>query len=366
MLRILHTADIHLDGNFKFLGEKGQAHRQQIERTFDRIVELARSDGYHLLLIAGDLFDSPHPSRRTVEHVKQQLGTLPIPVCILPGNHDALQPQSVYSRERFPANVHIFRDTPTYLPFPEWGLVIGGTPCTDSRGSALAAIRRPDPCTWFVVMAHGNMEIPGFVDAASRPLRASEIDALQADYVALGDWHALQEYSRPGVKVYYPGAPEPTTRSQEQTGHVLSVTLNDQGVQVSPLRVGRVRCRTVSQDVTNLDEAQLLSQLRGQTGADLLLSIQLRGMRAMQEYIDLAALQESLEASCYALHISDESTLTADAIALDDFPENQVIGEFIRIMLAQIKQSPDPDQRRIDEQALQVGVALLQGKAVLR
>jgi DNA repair exonuclease SbcCD nuclease subunit len=215
-------------------------------------------------------------------------------------------------------------------------------------------------------MAHGNMEIAGFVEDASRPLRASEIDALQADYVALGDWHALQDYSRPSVKVYYPGAPEPTTRSQEQTGHVLSVILGDHGVRVAPVPVGRVRCRAITQDVTNLDEGQLLSQLRAQAGADVLLSVQLRGMRAMQEYIDLAALQEALEASCYALQISDESTLMSGAISLDDFPENQVIGQFVRLMLAQLEQSSDPDQRRVDEQALQLGVALLQGKAVLR
>jgi exonuclease SbcD len=366
MLKILHTADIHLDGTFKFLGEKGHAHRQQIQNSFDRIVELAGTGEYHLLLIAGDLFDTPHPSRRTVEHVKHQLDNLPIPVCILPGNHDALQPQSVYSREHFPGNVHILRESPTYLSFPDHGLIIGGTPCTDSRGSALANLHRPPDCQWFVVMAHGNMEIPGFIDAASRPLRASEIDRLQADYVALGDWHAMQDYSRPTVKVFYPGAPEPTTRSQEQTGQVLRVTLDEQGVQVSPLRVGRIRCRTLNQEVTNLDEAQLLAQLRSQAGTDLLLTVQIKGMRAMQEYIDIAAIQEALAPSCYALHMTDESTLTDDAISLSDFPENQVIGQFVRTLLTQMEATNDPQQQRINEQALQLGVALLQGKPVLR
>ena len=46
MLKILHTADIHLDGNFTFLGEKGEIHRKQIQKTFDNIVDLARNGGY--------------------------------------------------------------------------------------------------------------------------------------------------------------------------------------------------------------------------------------------------------------------------------------------------------------------------------
>ncbi len=41
MIKLLHTADIHLDCAFRFLGERGQAHRQQIQATFDRIIDLA-------------------------------------------------------------------------------------------------------------------------------------------------------------------------------------------------------------------------------------------------------------------------------------------------------------------------------------
>lgn len=69
MIRILHTADIHLDAPFHFLKEKGADHRRQIRQTFSRIAKLAADERYDLLLIAGDLFNDNHPARDTQHFV---------------------------------------------------------------------------------------------------------------------------------------------------------------------------------------------------------------------------------------------------------------------------------------------------------
>ncbi|MEA3335483.1 MAG: hypothetical protein U9R25_06195 [Chloroflexota bacterium] len=63
MIKLLRTSDVQLDAPFTFLGERGARHRQQLRQTFARIVELAREDGCHMLLIAGDLFNDNHPSQ---------------------------------------------------------------------------------------------------------------------------------------------------------------------------------------------------------------------------------------------------------------------------------------------------------------
>ena len=72
MIRILHTADIHLDAPFRFLGHAGAKHRTQVRATFQRVLDLASS--YDLLLISGDLFDTPHPAQATVDWALAALG----------------------------------------------------------------------------------------------------------------------------------------------------------------------------------------------------------------------------------------------------------------------------------------------------
>lgn len=364
MPKLLHTADIHLDGSFNFLGSQGVRHRQQIRSTFDRIVDLAHHDGYDLLLIAGDLFDSPHPSQATVDHVKIRLASLSIPVCILPGNHDALKPYSVFDREAFSANVHVLKHSPTYLSFPHFDLVVAGTPCTDSVASALVGLARPANVRWFVVLAHGNMET-GLVNPDTRPIRRADLDALCADYVALGDWHGLQDYSGAGYKAFYPGAPEPTRRGQGNTGSVLSIALSDQGIAVTPKHVGDVHFEEKTISVANLDQSSLVDQIRTIANPKLMLTLNLTGVRRFDQEFDVDRLLETLASSFYDLNIVDKSFMSTALLTPDEYPESQVIGQFVRLCTAELAKSNSPDDRRIIEHALQLGVALLQGKNAL-
>ena len=58
MLRLLHTADIHLGARHSDLGEQAAAHRERQFAAFGRSVDLALEERVDLFLIAGDLFDS--------------------------------------------------------------------------------------------------------------------------------------------------------------------------------------------------------------------------------------------------------------------------------------------------------------------
>lgn len=368
MVRLLHTADLHLDGAFAFLGaDGGRTHRRQLLATFDRIIEEASQGGYDLLIIAGDLFDSSTPSQTTVEHVKRRLEGLAIPVCLLPGNHDPDRPGSLYRREQFAANVHVLRDVPTMLEFPHLGLTIAGSPCSETTNRpALAGVTRPVEARYFVAVAHGNLQISGYVESENRPLHPAEIAATHADYVALGDWHGWRDCSVDGVSAYYSGAPEPTTRTQRDTGFVASVTLDERGVVVTRRPIGRVRNRNESLDLTQMDYSGLVTQLLRWADPHTILSVQLTGLKAVDAYLDLDALYAAVAEHYYGLHLFDDATTQVNDAMLAQFPEMQVIGQYVRLLQAEIAGATDPVQRQIAEEALQIGVALLQGKEVLR
>jgi DNA repair exonuclease SbcCD nuclease subunit len=54
MIRLIHTADVHIGRPFRFLGEFGRTVRAQIRETFARVLTLARDRGANVVLISGD------------------------------------------------------------------------------------------------------------------------------------------------------------------------------------------------------------------------------------------------------------------------------------------------------------------------
>src|SRR6478672_12544394 len=99
MLRLLHTADIHLGARHSDLGEQAAAQRERQFAAFSRSVDLAIDERVDLFLIAGDLFDSNTQPRRSVERVAAELRRLvaaKIRTVIIPGTHDVYDRSSIY------------------------------------------------------------------------------------------------------------------------------------------------------------------------------------------------------------------------------------------------------------------------------
>ena len=366
MLRILHTSDVQLDAPFHFLGNKGQQHRQQLQDTFRHIVDVAAESEYDLLLVAGDLFNDNRPYQGTLDFVISQLGRLVIPVCILPGNHDCYDDASVYRKARFPDNVTLFTGQPTIQEFPKLDVSVYGNAIlsSQSRANPLNGLVRSRSTRWHIALAHGNLVRPDIVDPP-RPIRPKDISASGMDYVAMGDWHIFEDYSQGGVKAYYSGAPEPTAMSQTGAGYVACVEMDERGVRVHPERVGTVSVDECSIDILGKSSSQVAEELRAHSDPNVMLKATFRGLADLGTVLDTDVLEQDMASCFYHIECSDESQPQLQSISSDDFPEELVIGKYIRLMQAQIDNAADDGQRRRAEQALQVGVALLQGRRVL-
>jgi DNA repair exonuclease SbcCD nuclease subunit len=99
MLRLLHTADVHLGARHTDLGERAAVLRERQFTAFRVTVDLAVVEAVDLVLIAGDLFDSNTQPRRSVERVAAELGRLAkasIRTVIIPGTHDVYDGASIY------------------------------------------------------------------------------------------------------------------------------------------------------------------------------------------------------------------------------------------------------------------------------
>ena len=116
MLRLLHTADWHLGRRFPSMPEEAQKKLSRARMdVIARILDVARRNTVNAILCAGDLFDDPTPNADFWEGLARTFREHPpphAPLFLVPGNHDPLTPESVWSeghpfRTRLPSWVHV-------------------------------------------------------------------------------------------------------------------------------------------------------------------------------------------------------------------------------------------------------------------
>src|SRR5512136_413286 len=100
--RFLHTSDWQLGMTRHFLSEGAEERFSQAR--FDAIRALGRiaaEKQCRFMLVCGDAFESNQVDRKTVARALEALKEAPVPVFILPGNHDPLNAASVYRSSTF-------------------------------------------------------------------------------------------------------------------------------------------------------------------------------------------------------------------------------------------------------------------------
>ena len=88
-MKLLHTSDWHLGNQFN----RSENRDEEFKNIFDWILNEVESEGIDLLLIAGDIFESPNPSNDTVKQYYEFIGKLSRTGCrhlvVIGGNHDS-------------------------------------------------------------------------------------------------------------------------------------------------------------------------------------------------------------------------------------------------------------------------------------
>ncbi len=201
-LRILHTADLHLDT----LGDSAC-------RSLEAVVNGAITTKVDLVIIAGDLFEHNRVRDDLVNFVVEQLQRLPVYVAILPGNHDCLTPGSVFERTglwQSCSNARLFMspDGET-LDLPDLGVSLWGKSINTYDGDVRPLDGIPRPVVngyWHVAIAHGYYvtEPPVF---PSFHITEEEIATSGWDYIALGHYPGFRCVCDEPVKAYYCDSP---------------------------------------------------------------------------------------------------------------------------------------------------------------
>jgi DNA repair exonuclease SbcCD nuclease subunit len=357
MLRIIHTADVHLGARHDDLGEQAAAQRERQFAAFKASIDLAISEKVDLVLIAGDLFDSNVQPRRSVERVAAELKRLAearIRTVIIPGTHDVYDRASIYRAYDLPAMAGSMPDdgmitildpdqTSVHLRTIDavvYGQVFGTkrAPFSPLRDSAAAVAASP-AATWHVGLVHGSISIPGKTDRDEVVITTEEIAASGLDYLALGHWHSAQTGNAGAVTYAYAGAPEPIALDQDRAGKVLLIELDERlgqrTVTVEERQVGRTRFERLEVDAgAVVSQPALVDLLVGRADPDLVLDVRLVGVRRDDLDLDTDEIEVSVARSFLKARVRDASV---PALTEGPLPSADTIaGAFIRDLEARI------------------------------
>ncbi len=248
MVRFVHSADWQLGMARHFLDADAQARftAARIDAV-RRIGALAQAERCDFVVVSGDVFESNHLSRQIVLRSLEAMADVPVPVYLLPGNHDPLDASSIFRSEPFrthrPPNVHVLEGGAPVAIAP--GVELVGAPWRSKRPGcdlvAAAAAALPPDGTLRILVGHGAVDAlsPDRTDQARIVLARVEeaLDDGRIHFVALGDRHSRTDVGTSG-RVWYPGAPEPTDFDEVDPGHVLVVELGTGTCVVDAHQIG--------------------------------------------------------------------------------------------------------------------------------
>lgn len=332
----LHTADWQIGKPFATVADDAKRHQLCHERilAISRLGTVARETGASFILVAGDLFDSPHASKATVSAACAAIGGIGLPFIAIPGNHDHGGPGSIWEQEFFRREQHQLAPNLTVITKPAPIVCEGISGTAVILPAPLLRRHEPgDPTAWLrdpaaagnfppelprIALAHGTVQgfdsqphdeestttTPNFIDLARLPE-----DAL--DYIALGDWHGVKQT---GPKAWYSGTPE-TDRfprgEGNRPGHVLAVTASrGKPPRVREIATGNFRWSEIpfhfSDDDGPARLQSLLEETIGTTAGGHLLRLTLTGSLGIAASSRLTTLLESWTARLLRLKLLDQ------------------------------------------------------------
>lgn len=255
-MKLLLFSDLHLDTPFRWAPrEVARARRLALRQTLTRICELADELGADAVCCGGDLYEQDRFTQDTAGFLRSSFGDLaPVPVFIVPGNHDWYGPASLYRQVEWSPNVHVFTESRFVATELAGGLTLWG-----------AAHRAPANTPGFldgfhvgrdgihVALFHGSeqgeLQFQGDGKVPHAPFRASQLASSGLHHALLGHFHK----PRYADMYTYPGNPDPLTFGEDgERGAVLVTVAPDGSVARERQPVAVTSVTDLSVDLTGV------------------------------------------------------------------------------------------------------------------
>lgn len=345
MIKILHTADLHLKGG----DEQGYCFA-----VLDAVIALAKAEKPAYLLIAGDLFDSFDDFKElragAAARFKELKGVCEI--IYIPGNHENL-------RRTGPLEGFDLGDVKKFTALP-YGLYRGEgvefvcVPHAESYGGYRDWVLPPkDPACARVLVMHGlNSRIYTGPEEEAEGKAGVIDDGLFArfgiDYAALGHVHGARQERFGNTLAAYPGSPRVWRGSTREAGprgvYLVDVGPGSARAEFAAIpEAGQYRRYEISLGVDGAPAPADLERLRLECGPKDFLSVGVSGtVDSDQKAIEA---EKQLEAE-FSPKVRRYETRPRDIEVIENISGNQLAAEFLA-ELGTMKPLPGtPDEKK--------------------
>jgi DNA repair exonuclease SbcCD nuclease subunit len=271
MIKILHTADLHLGLEFGQLeSDDGRRLTRARLTVVDEILRVADQFSVDAVLCAGDIFDAPDVSQDWWGGLAKAFTSRrewTRPVVLLPGNHDPIRSGSVFEkghpfRALLPAWVHVVDRDDFELSIGDQ-TVVYAAPCRSTAGAEDLSLSLPARAAGDqrirIGLVHGST-----FDLADHqtnfPITSDATAQRGLDYLAVGDTHGYREIPANAIApIVYPGAPEPTSFGDAGAGDVVIVSFKRPGARPHIHRHHVARWQWRDETITSIGQLRTLA-----------------------------------------------------------------------------------------------------------
>ena len=369
MIKIFHTGDNHLDSSFSRLAPSVREQERARQRDlFRKMMDYVKDGDFDLVLISGDLFDSPDVSPETEQAVIGAFSRLSCPVVISPGNHDPYSRVALYSSGKLPQNVYIFNSQELQVfEFDELSASVCGYAFINDEylRSPLAGLSLDDINGIKLLCAHTEL---GVTVSKYAPITESELLSAGFSYAALGHIHKLSEPQRIGNGlVAYCGFPEGRSFDEEGEGGALSVVIDNGKVTAERVIFAERRYLYDRLDISGAENdgetIDRITRYLEEKGYDKCTALRLTlfGSIPIDYTLNKALICRMVVPSLMRFRVIDETVPEIDQRSLEN--DYTLRGEVYRTLKPKLE-SDDPEEQRRAVEALKVALLAIEGRRI--
>lgn len=404
MVKLIHTADLHLDSAFRsrFTKEEAENRRQKQLMAWKELLSFAVEKKVQGILIAGDLFDSPVVSHGTMDFFLSTIAEHPeISFFYLRGNHDT--ENTFRFQENLPKNLFLFSDKGKKYRLNDRVLLAGveygtkdisfGENKGATQGAGQAAEQAVEQETVHGAEALSKNETESEEESKFLKLKEEDCnilllhgalyqgtpkgDSLQGEegiflknleklplsYIALGHIHKGGEGKlNNGALWAYPGCLQGRGFDEEGERGFLYLKVEEEKKEIRkefiPIKQGEFRILEIEllEDEGTLACLKKIEEEMEKAGISKedSLRIILKGKKGLEQERNLRYLQLQLQDSVFFLEIQDGCELSWNRE--EAMKEKSLRGEFLRVLAA-----ADNLSKEEQEEIIALGMGLLQG-----
>jgi DNA repair exonuclease SbcCD nuclease subunit len=329
-------------------------------------MNIAKERGVKLILIPGDLFDTPFCSAQTRKMVFDAIADVEIPVVIAPGNHDNYNKNGTYADKNLPENAFVFTSSEIgRFDFDDLGISVLGYAFTSDR-------YEENPLSFDVPLSTENINILcahtelGVPLSRYAPMSPSSILRHGFVYAALGHIHTPEKPIQIGNTIIaYSGFAQ--GRSFDELGeggaYIVDIDLENKRTTLERVKLSSMNYEIERVDITSLsnddDVARKIDDVVNEKGygQETALRVILKGAIPSDYSINENAIKGALVSRNLALlQIRNETVANFDLADLEN--DITVRGEVYRSLLPLLN-SEDESERQKGALTLKFALAAL-------